>query len=403
MNILGFCEGSRPDTGSIGLFSVPQLHRALAGQGNRVAIAIAGTAMSSAIPMLRLSLDEIFDTAESQVIGAVSYPALGRFCFSRRLYADARRSAERADFITLHSVFSYPVLAGYALARRYDKPYGLWPHGVFAPVQRRVSPGKKWLYSSVVGRRILDAASLLFYSAEGERSEALELALRAPSVVVPHGVDTMRFESLPEPGAFRHKYLRGHLGPLVLFLGRLNIKKGLDLLIKAMARVRRDVADVRLAIVGGGHPQDFTDQVSRWVSEAGISDLTVMTGPLDQHETVTAFTDCDLFVLPSAAENFGHAMFEAMACGRPVICSDSLNYAHEVARWDAGIVVPRIPEAIAAAIVELLVNPNRRITLGVNGRALARRYSWEACGQLIDKAILSVLTRQPLSADLHPA
>jgi glycosyltransferase involved in cell wall biosynthesis len=402
MKVLGFCEGARSDAGGIGLIGVPLIHRALADQGHHDALTVGGHLIPSARPMLRKSISDIFDCTSTSCAGVVPFPAIGRWSFSPALYRAALASAPRADFVILHSMYSFPVLAGYALARRCKKPFGLWPHGVFAPVQCEVGRAKKSVYHAMIGQRILDDASVLFYSAEGERNEARPLGLKTPSVVIPHGIDSSPFENLPARGAFRQKHMAGHRGPLVLYLGRLNAKKGLDLLVESMARVLRKVPDARLAIVGGGHPPSFTSQVESWVANAGIQETAVLTGPLDENEKLSAFSDCDVFVLPSAAENFGFAMFEAMASGRAVVCSDTLNYAAEVGRFDAGVAASRTPADFACAIGQLLCDAERRATMGENGQRLARNYSWDTCGRRVETAIQCILTGEPLPSELKP-
>ena len=403
MRVIGFCEGARADSGGIGLIGVPGIHVALAARGHRDVLAIAGRPMPSAQSVLTDRLEDVFDAKAESATGVVSFPAFGRWGFSPRLYAAAAYSASRADFLTLHSMFSYPVLAGYLLARRYGKPYGLWPHGVFAPVQRRVGQRKKALYTALLARRILDSASVLFFSAQGERDETRDLGLKAPSLVIPHGIDTKPFAVLPADGSFRRKYLGGFTGPMVLYLGRLNAKKGIDLLIGAMAQVLREVPGARLVIAGGADPPAFAGQVRSWLLAEGLAEATVVTGILDEHDKRGAFADCEVFVMPSIAENFGFSMFEAMACRRAVVCSETINYADELRRCQAGLVVPRRPEAMADAIVTLLRDPNKRAALGANGFALASGYSWESCGERLETAIQCILTKQPFPASLSPA
>ena len=402
MRVLGFCEGVQRETGGMGLAGVPLIHRALADRGHCCALAVGGQPMPSARPALRESIADVLDSAATGYEGVVPFPALGRWCFSPALHRAALVSAPSTDFITLHSMYSFPVLAGYAVARRCRKPFGLWPHGVFAPVQREVGRARKVAYDAVIGHRVLDHASVLFFSAEGEREEARPLGLKAPSVVIPHGIDAGRFADLPARGAFRKKHLAGHQGPLVLYLGRLHVKKGLDLLVESMARVVLEIPDARLAIAGGDHPASFTAQILEWVAQAGIRDTVVLTGSLEEDEKLTAFSDCDVFVLPSAAENFGFALFEAMASGRAVVCSDTLNYAAEVRRFDAGVAAKRTPADFAAALGQLLCNAERRATMGRNGRTLAKTYSWEHCGRRLEIAIESILRGEPCPPELKP-
>ena len=403
MRVLGFCEGARADAGSIGLAGVPGIHGALAARGHRDVLAVAGSPMLSARPVRVDRLEDVIDSRHESATGVASFAAYGRWYFSPRLYSAASRVVARTDFLMMHSVFSYPVLAGYQLARRHRKPYGVWPHGVLAPVQRHVHTRSKALYSRLLSDKILESASVLFYSATGERDEAKDLGLTAPTVVIPHGIDTSQFAALPERGTFRSKYLSGHGGPLVLYLGRLNSKKGLDVLIAAWARVVEHVTDAKLAIVGGGHPPAFVDDLRRWIVSAGVENACVITGVLDEVDKLAAFADCDLFVLPSAAENFGFSMFEAMACRRAVVCSDTLNYADEVDRRDAGVVVTRTPEAFSHAILMLLRDESRRAVLGNNGWRLAQDYSWDACGERVEVAIQSILAGRPFPASLDPS
>ena len=401
MKVAGFVEGARTESGGVGLVGVPLIHRALARRGHQDLLAIGGLPMPTAVGMERESAASVLD-ADGASASAKTFGAVGRWCFSPRLVAEMDSIVLRADFVTLHSAYSFPVLAGYLLARRHHKPYGLWPHGVFAPVQREVAHLRKAVYGRLVLRRMLDNASVLFYSAAGEREEAEGLRLRAPSVVIPHGIDVASLAAPLPRGAFRRRFLGGYDGPMVLYLGRLNRKKGLDLLTEAVARVRAVTSDFRLVIAGGADPPDFDSSVRTWVRVAGIDDITVLTGRLDEAAKVQALADCDLFVLPSAAENFGFAMFEAMAAGRAVVCSDTLNYAGEVERCDAGVVVRRRPEDLAAAIASLLGDPDRRNQMGQNGRRLASQFSWERCGESVETAIRCVLDGTPFPSDLNP-
>jgi glycosyltransferase involved in cell wall biosynthesis len=312
------------------------------------------------------------------------------------------RLVRNADIVTLHSLYSFPVLAGYLLAKLHRKPYVISPHGVLAPFQRKVSVRKKWIYNKLFADRILRHASVIFYSAEREREEAAPLRLRPPSVLVPDGFNSDEFAILPEKGSFRKRFLSGHKGPLVLFLARLNAKKGLDLLIKAMRIVVAERPDVRLAIVGPSEPASFNAQVSQWVKENGIESHTVLTGKADEVMRIQAFADADVYVLPSQAENFGFTIFEAMACGIPVVVSETVSLAAEFVGSGAGLALPRKPEAFAAAIVNLLDQPDLRQEMGSCGRSFARRYSLEETGAKVANTLESILQGRPFSPDLAP-
>jgi len=401
MRVFSFVEGANVRRGGIGLVGVPKIERSLADRGYQVVLNVAGRVSPGAEQFVRPDVNSAFHSESGAgTFGIITYPTFGGWAFAPSMRWALRGHIGSVDFVTLHSLYSYPVLVGYFLARLYHKPYGLWPDGVLAPIQRRVSTRKKRIYDWIIGRRILDQASVLFYSAVGEREEARPLKLTSPSVVIPHGFDAQEYIQLPSRGGFRAKYLRGHKGPMVLFLSRLNVKKGLDILTQSFALVLEQIPEARLAIVGSGDPPRFGAQVRSWLQKCGIDGQAIMLGLLSGEEKLQAFADADVFVLPSEAENFGFAMFEAMASRLPVVVSDTLNYADEIRRSQAGFVVRRDPREFASATLKLLRDSDLRKRMGDNGLRMAHGYSWQACGEKIDRTIQCVLQGKPLPADL---
>jgi glycosyltransferase involved in cell wall biosynthesis len=401
VKVLSFVEGANPHRGGLGLVGVPNIEKSLAERGHQVVLNVGGRVSPGAEQFVQPDIITAFcQKSGVGTFGIVTYPAYSDWAFAPTMFRTLRGHVCDADFISLHSLYSFPVLAGYILARAYGKPYGLWPDGVLAPFQRRVSVGKKKVYDWLVGRAILNGAVVLFYSAVGEREETRSLKLGPPSVIIPHGFDAQEYECLLPRGRFRARYLRGHEGPVVLFLSRLNAKKGLDILIQAFALVLKQIPGARLAIVGSGDPPQFESQVKDWLRERGIDGRAVMPGLLIGQEKLQALADADVFVLPSQAENFGFAMFEAMASRIPVVVSDTLNYAEEVSQRGAGLAVPRTPQEFAAAILELLNDPGSRRCMGENGWRLVQAYSWDSCGERLERTIQCILQGQPLPVDL---
>jgi len=259
---------------------------------------------------------------------------------------------------------------------------------------------RKRIYEKLVARHILKKAAAIVFTSQGEREEIQFLRLKTPSVIIPLGFDTRPFEHLPERGAFRAEFLQGHTGPVVLFLSRLNMKKGLDILVRSFAQVVERVPDARLAIVGNSDPISLQQRVQTWLREYGVTKRAVLTGPLYGLAKLQAFADADVFVLPSYEENFGSVIFEAMASRIPVVISDTLNYANEVEGYETGLVARRDPQEFANAIVRLLGDPDLRRRMGEKGLQLARAYSWETCGEKIDQTIQCILQGKSLPADL---
>jgi glycosyltransferase involved in cell wall biosynthesis len=401
VRIVGFAEG--PRGGSPGIVSVPTILKSTAEQGHCVVLLMGGAANAGTDRFVVPDTKNALARREGKgTFGIVVLRAWTHWRFCPAILWRFWKLVRSSDFVMVHSLYSFPVLAGYALARLYRKPYGIYLHGVLAPFQRQVGAQKKAFYNKLFANRILRNAAVIFFSAEGEREETQPLGLSAPSVIVPDGFDARDFAVLPERGSFRARFFGGHTGPLVLFLARLNAKKGLDLLIDAMAQVIAVRPDARLAIVGPPDPIPFKKQVELWVKDAGIESQTVLTGNADAEMRLEAFADSDIYVLASHAENFGFSVFEAMACGVPVVVSETLNFAREFTDSGAAIALPRNSNAFSAAILNLLDHPDLRRNMGECGKRFVRRYSLEETGAKVAATLESVLERRPLPAYLAP-
>jgi glycosyltransferase involved in cell wall biosynthesis len=401
LKIVGFVEGARRD--GPGIVGVPMILASAAAQGNEIVLIMGGGASFGSEKYLSSDPDGAAKRVEGHgTFGVLRVNARTSYSFCPSILWRFSRIVRDADIVTLHSLYSFPVLAGYILARLHRKPYAFWPHGVLAPFQRTVSAGRKRIYNKLFADQILANASVILYSAEGERKEAEDMALTAPSVIAAEGFNAEEFDDLPQRGKFRARFLGGHTGPLILFLARINVKKGVDVLIEAMKHVIAERPDARLAIVGRPDPASFGNQVQEWLKESGVEDCTVLPGMADSQMRLEAFADADVYVLPSHAENFGFTVFEAMACGVPVVVSDSLNFAEDFVKGGAGFALPRAPDEFAAAILRLVNGPELHRQMAACGHALARQYSWDETGSKVSKALSCVIGKRPFPASLSP-
>jgi len=156
---------------------------------------------------------------------------------------------------------------------------------------------------------------------------------------------------------------------VILFLGRINWKKGLDILVKAYALLAQRRDDVHLLIVGDDQ-RSYAEKVRRWIADYGIPDRVTFTGMLTGREKLEAYAGSDLFTLPSYSENFGMAVLEAMACRLPVVISDQVGVSKEVSEAKAGLIVDTDAKQLAEGMEHLLDNPHIRKKMGENGRQL---------------------------------
>jgi glycosyltransferase involved in cell wall biosynthesis len=277
------------------------------------------------------------------------------------------------DLLHLHSLYLFHDWAAGGLARRIAKPYLVRPHGSLDPYIHRRRRLKKAIFDLWFQNRVLAGAAAIHYTAEDEMRLAQPFVQGAPGVVIPNGLDPADYATLPPKGSFRARYPEIGDRQILLFLGRINFKKGLDILARAVGRLARK--DLHLVIAGpdGG----YLAETRRFIAEAGVVDRTTFTGMLAGEEKLAAFADAALFLLPSYSENFGIAVVEAMACGLPVLISDRVNIWREVVADRAGLAAPCDPAAFAERITTMLAEPATLATMGVAGRAaVARRYDW---------------------------
>jgi glycosyltransferase involved in cell wall biosynthesis len=158
---------------------------------------------------------------------------------------------------------------------------------------------------------------------------------------------------------------------IILFLSRLDRKKGLDLLLPAFARVRKCVPSAALVLAGSGDAV-FTTELEAQAQALGVSGDLLWTGFLSGGEKQAALADADVFVLPSYSENFGIAVVEALGAGLPVVISDQVGIYPEIAAAEAGLVVSCDADKVAVALCRLLADQNIRKAMGDRARLLAR-------------------------------
>ncbi|HEX6522216.1 MAG TPA: glycosyltransferase family 1 protein [Streptosporangiaceae bacterium] len=162
--------------------------------------------------------------------------------------------------------------------------------------------------------------------------------------------------------------------PFVLFVSSLWPYKNCDGLLRAWALVRDELGGRQLAIVGAGRDEKYTASLRALATDLGIADDVVFVGGVKLEETVNFYQAADVFVYPSLNETFGLPILEAMACGCPVVTSDT-SAMPETAGGAAVLADPKEPASIARAIIDAASSPDRLRELG---RKRAAEFTWSA-------------------------
>jgi phosphatidylinositol alpha-mannosyltransferase len=213
-------------------------------------------------------------------------------------------------------------------------------------------------------------------------------------VVIPNGVDVDRFRSAVPIARWQDGT------PNLLFVGRHEPRKGLDVLLKAYRTLRRSGVRCRLLIAGGG-PQER--EARRYVFTRRLPDVHFL-GRVSEDEKAQLFRTADVFVSPATGrESFGVVLLEAMAAGAPIVCSDIHGYKGVVRRdREALLVPPRNPVALAEAIARLLADPHLRETIRQAGMARADEFSWPRVTARVDAYYRFVIRRLAAQGRLPP-
>jgi len=279
----------------------------------------------------------------------------------------------RFDLVHVYGVRDFLSTVVCWAARRRGLPYVVEPMGMLLPIGRSLR--KKRAYDWLFGRRLLGHAARVIVTSEQEAKEAIAWGVPREQIVMRrNGLDLSEFEPLPPRGAFRASLGIGTDERVVLYLGRLAVKKNVPMLVEAFAEVPWPKA--RLLIIGPDDGDGTRAAIERAIARTGLADSVHVLGPLYGRQRVSALVDADVLVLPSMHENFGNVVAEALACGTPVIVTTQCGVAPLV-EGRAGLVVEPEKEAVASALRRMLEDEALRRRFAEGARAMRDELSWE--------------------------
>lgn len=266
--------------------------------------------------------------------------------------------------------------AAWLLNRLTGVPYVVYVHGE----ETRTSASSREL--AWMTRRVFGGCRMIVANSENTKRVLRDewgIAERKVQVLHP-GVDTEWFTPAP-PGEATRRELGWENRTVVLTAGRLQVRKGHDMLIRALPAIRERTPNVLYAIVGDGEERQRLERLAR---ELNVSEQVRFHGEMDYAKLRSCYQQCDLFVLPNREvagdfEGFGMVLLEAQACGKPVIAGDSGGTRETMKVGETGLIVDcRTPAPLADAVVSLLGDPQRRERMGIAARQWVEdRFDWE--------------------------
>ncbi|MFO7826496.1 MAG: glycosyltransferase [Cyclobacterium sp.] len=280
-------------------------------------------------------------------------PATTPWSYSSNLLPWLRDNLKKFDAVIVNGLWLYPgfaVVKALSQIRGEKPPLFVMPHGMLDPYfqkanGRKLKAIRNWVYWKLIEQKLIHKAAGLLFTCEQE----LILARNTFSPYQPAKELNVGY-GIPEPppytpqmaAVFHKRCQEIKHRPYLLFLSRIHEKKGVDLLIRAYSQlIDKDFQGQLplLVIAGPGMDTGYGRQLQDMVDEnPKLKKAIIFPGMLTGELKWAAFYGCEAFVLPSHQENFGIAVVEALACGKPVLISDQVNIWKEISDSEGGLI-----------------------------------------------------------------
>jgi glycosyltransferase involved in cell wall biosynthesis len=287
-------------------------------------------------------------------------PTPTAYGFNPKLLPWLRANHHRFGGVVVNGLWQY---CGYAAWRalRGKQPYLVFSHGMLDPYFKHAFPLKhlkKWLYWLPVEYWVLRGAYRVLFTSQSEKrlAEKSFWLHRWNPYVVPYGSSGPTGDPEIQKQAFFDICPQVKGKRYLLFLGRIHRKKGCDLLIDAFAKVAADDPELNL-VMAGPDQQHWSVTLQATAEEAGIANRVHWPGMITGDAKWGAFYGTEAFILPSHQENFGIAVAEALACGKPVLLADKVNIAQDIAEDGAGLMELDTPEGTLQLLKRWIAMP----------------------------------------------
>lgn len=306
-----------------------------------------------------------------------------RYKFSIDLLMWLNSNINNYDLVHIHALFSPVSTAAATICRMKNVPYILRPLGTLDPADLKKKKQLKKIYGYLLEKPNISGAAGIHFTSQKECDVSFRFGAKTNDLIIPLGVEISdNLSSLNNP--------RQQLGineniPLILFMSRIEPKKGLDLLIPALETLLNEGLNFHF-ILAGANPQDqiYEDSIKEQINLSSLQKCTTITGFVTGKNKLELLQNADLFVLPSYYENFGIAVVEAMVMGIPVVISNEVYIYQEIEKSLSGWICNCQKDDLIKQLRLAIMDENARKERGLNARKLVEeKYSWNAIARQI--------------------
>jgi glycosyltransferase involved in cell wall biosynthesis len=249
---------------------------------------------------------------------------------------------------------------------------------------------KKTPYFNLIEKPALQRASAIQMLASTEANNVKHLRLKSPLVIIPNGIYQDDFQDLPSPEIFYQQFPETRHKTVILFLGRIDPKKGLDLLAITFGKVHAQFPETHLVLAGPDNI-NFSPTVKDYFSEVNCLEAVTFTGMLTGSLKYAALAAADIYVAPSYSEGFSVSVLEGMASGLPCIITTGCNFP-EARIEKVALVVDIDTKKITDALLWCLVNSKEAKQMGDRARQfIFENYTWDKIANKMKKVYCDIL------------
>lgn len=362
---------------------------ALARQDIKVTVITTNSNGDTGQRPLNVPLNQVIEKDGYQIIYFKCAP-FRRYKFSIDLFRWLNAHASEFDLAHIHALFSPVSSIAATICHRQKLPYILRPLGTLDPADLQKKQKLKKLYAAVLESPNLANAAAVHFTSEQEAKVSERFGQVTKDLVLPLGVagleekynEIIHYERKKE---ILHKYNISENIPLILFMSRIDPKKGLNLLIPALEKLLSEKLNFHF-VLAGTNPQNlsYEQKIKTQIENSILKSSTTITGFVTGELKSVLLQAADLFVLPSYYENFGIAVAEAMVVGTPVAISDRVHICDEIRNSKSGWVCEIDVQALTNVLREALKKPEERQYRGLQAQQYAlQHYSWDAIASQI--------------------
>ena len=297
------------------------------------------------------------------------------------------------DLVHTNAVFSYPVLPAHWACQFHNVPYIMTPHGMLEPWAMSYKAEKKRLYYDLLEKPALQKAAAIQITGSPEAKSIKSYGIETPMIFVANGIHRHDCETLANPEVFYQEFPHTRNKTLIIFLARIDPKKGLDLLAKAFSQVSAQFPQSHV-IIAGPDNTGFLPTVQNYFAEAGCLEAVTFTGMLTGAIKYAALAAASVYVAPSYSEGFSMSVLEGMAAGLPCVITTGCNFP-EAGSAKAAYIVKVDAKEIAQQLIYCLKNPQLAKETGDRAHQLImQQYTWERIALNLQNAYEAIVKQE---------